>query len=125
MSSVEVGAEVRRNRDLNCWPWVRSLTHSPVAVIHSPAEIIAAWPTTVTSSRCPRAFARSTQKPFSTLWNVTRSTRPANTSWVDDSGFIPVAGSFGFTARMGGAKRGLVLERLWSRVVGLTYGRVA
>jgi Holliday junction resolvasome RuvABC DNA-binding subunit len=28
---------------------VRSLTHSPEAVIHSPAEIIAAWPTTVTT----------------------------------------------------------------------------
>jgi hypothetical protein len=50
MPSIEVGAEVRRKRALNCWPWVRSLTHSPVAVIHSPAEIVAAWPTTVTSS---------------------------------------------------------------------------
>jgi hypothetical protein len=27
-----------------------------------------------------RAFARSTQKPFSALWKVTRSTRPARTS---------------------------------------------
>jgi hypothetical protein len=26
------------------------------------------------------ALTRSTQKPFSELWNVTRSTRPANTS---------------------------------------------
>jgi hypothetical protein len=25
---------VRRNRALNCWPWVRSLTQSPVAAIH-------------------------------------------------------------------------------------------
>src|ERR1700730_7890781 len=50
---------------------------------------------TVTSSQCPRAFARSTQKPFSTLWNVTRSTRPASTSWVDGSGcgFIRNGGS--------------------------------
>jgi hypothetical protein len=86
MPSAEVGADVRRNRALNCCPWVRSLTHSPFAVIHSPAEIVAAWPITVTSSRCPRAFARRTQKPFSALWNVTRSTRPASTSWVDDSG---------------------------------------
>jgi len=31
----------------------------------------AAWPTTVTTSRWPRALARSTQKPFSTLWYVT------------------------------------------------------
>src|SRR5579864_8904721 len=95
MPSVDVGAEVRRNRDLNCWPWVRSLTHSPIAVIYSPAEIVAAWPTTVTSSRCPRAFARRTQKPFSVLWNVTRSTSPASTSWVDDSGcgFIRIVAS--------------------------------
>src|ERR1019366_10340828 len=46
---------------------VRSLTHSPDAVIHSPAEMAAAWPTTVTRSRCPRALARRTQKPFSAL----------------------------------------------------------
>src|SRR5205823_8168363 len=37
----DVGAEVFRNFALNCWPWVRSLTHSPEAVIHSPAEIAA------------------------------------------------------------------------------------
>jgi hypothetical protein len=47
-------------------------------------------------SRCPHAFARRTQKPFSSLWKVTRSTRPASTSWVDGSGcgFICV-GAFG------------------------------
>src|SRR4029077_835430 len=27
--SAESGSEVRRNLALNCWPWVRSLTHSP------------------------------------------------------------------------------------------------
>ena len=80
-------------RALNCWPWVWSLTHSPDAVIHSPAEIVAAWPMTVTRSRWPRAFARRTQKPFSLLWKVTRSTKPASTSWVDGSccGLICVA----------------------------------
>src|SRR5271154_2106279 len=95
MPSTEVGADVRRNRALNCWPWVRSFTHSPDAVIHSPAEIVAVWPTTVTRSRCPRAFALRTQKPFSALWKVTLSTRPARTSWVDDSGvdFMLIAGS--------------------------------
>jgi hypothetical protein len=69
------------------------LTHSPDAVIHSPAEIVAAWPMTVTRSRWPRAFARRTQKPFSILWKVTRSTKPASTSWVDGSccGLICVA----------------------------------
>src|SRR5450432_4000871 len=93
MPSIEVGAEVRMKRALNCWPWVWSLTHSPDAVIHSPAEIVAAWPMTVTRSRWPRAFARRTQKPFSLLWKVTRSTTPASTSWVDGSccGLICVA----------------------------------
>ena len=37
MPSAEVGGDVRRNRALNCWPWVRSLTQSPDAVTHSPA----------------------------------------------------------------------------------------
>src|ERR1700735_955729 len=93
--SIELGAEVLRNRALNCWPWARSLIHSPDAVLHSPAEIVAAWPTTVTRSRWPRAFALRTQKPFSALWKVTRSTRPASTSWVVNSGldFIRIAGS--------------------------------
>src|SRR5271163_253057 len=84
--SIELGAEVLRKRALNCWPCVRSLVHSPDAVIHSPAEMMAACPTTVTKSRWPRAFARRPQKPFSALWKVTRSTRPASTSRVDDSG---------------------------------------
>jgi hypothetical protein len=45
MPSAESGSEVRRNLALNCWPWVRSLTHSPEAVIHSPAAMVAEWPT--------------------------------------------------------------------------------
>src|SRR6202030_2112286 len=85
MPSMDVGAEVRMKRDLNCWPWARSLTHSPDAVTHSPAAITAAWPITVINSRCPRALMRRTQKPFSALWKVTRSTRPARTSRVADS----------------------------------------
>ena len=40
-------------------PWVRSLTQLPVAVTHSPAEMVAAWPTRVTSSRWPRALTRT------------------------------------------------------------------
>jgi hypothetical protein len=36
MPSSDVGSEVFRNFALNCWPWVRSLIHSPDAVIHSP-----------------------------------------------------------------------------------------
>jgi hypothetical protein len=52
-------------------------------------------PITATSSRWPRALIRRTQKPFSPLWYVTRSTRPASTSWVDGSGcgFMPIVTS--------------------------------
>lgn len=53
---------------LNWCPWVRSLTYSPDAVLHSPAPTIAARPTTVTRSRWPLAFVLRTQKPFSGLW---------------------------------------------------------
>ena len=90
--STDVGAEVRMKRALNCWPWVWSLIHSPDAVTHSPAEMVAACPTTVISSRCPRALIRRTQKPLSSLWKVTRSTRPARTSWLDGSccGFMAI-----------------------------------
>ena len=42
--------------------------------------LIAACPTRVMRSRWPRALTRSTQKPLSELWKVTRSTRPARTS---------------------------------------------
>src|ERR1019366_6246688 len=38
------------------------------------------------ADRWPRAFVRRTQNPLSLLWKVTRSTRPARTSWVEDSG---------------------------------------
>src|ERR1700753_2515515 len=48
--------------------------------MYSPAEIDGAAPSTVTKSRWPRALMRSTQKPLSALWNVTRSTRPASGS---------------------------------------------
>src|SRR5215472_7214625 len=34
----------------------------------------------------PTRFRPQDANPFSALWKVTRSTSPANTSWVDDSG---------------------------------------
>jgi hypothetical protein len=67
MPSAEVGGEVRRKRALNCWPWVRSLTYSPEVVIHSPAEIVAAWPTTVTTSRWPRLGAQNAEAVLSVV----------------------------------------------------------
>ena len=60
MPSIDEGAETFRKRARNCSPWVRLLVHPPEAVIHSPAEIVAAWPTAVTKSRWPRALTRST-----------------------------------------------------------------
>jgi hypothetical protein len=61
---------------LNCRPCSLSLTHQPSALSHSPAVTEGSDPTTVVSSRCPRAFTRRTQKPLSSLWKVTRSIRP-------------------------------------------------
>ena len=51
-------------------------SHQPSALSHSPAVTEGSDPTTVVSSRCPRAFTRRTQKPLSLLWNVTRSITP-------------------------------------------------
>src|SRR5712691_3310218 len=86
-SSV-LGGTTRRCIVLNCKPCVRSVTHQPTLSIYSPGEMVGAVPTTVTRSRCPRTLTRSTQKPVSSLWNVTRSTLPARcsrgVSWVDD-----------------------------------------
>jgi hypothetical protein len=75
--SIVVGWLASRKDARNCCPWVRSFTQAPLIWTNSPAMIIAAWLTTVIRSRCPRALTRSTQKPFSGLWNVTRSTKPA------------------------------------------------
>ena len=85
MPSSVVGGLAFRKAALNCSPWVRSLTHVPLICTHSPAAMVAACPTTVTRSRWPRALTRSTQKPLSALWNVTRSTSPASAS-VDGVG---------------------------------------
>ena len=65
--SIVVGAAILRKEALNWTPWVRSFTQAPLAWTNSPAEIIAAWPSTVIRSRWPRAFTRSTQNPFSSL----------------------------------------------------------
>ena len=82
MPSSVVGGAARRKAALNWSPWVRSLTHVPLAWTNSPALIEAAAPSTVTRSRWPRTLTRNTQKPLSGLWNVTRSTRPAKCSAV-------------------------------------------
>src|SRR6478752_1079070 len=82
MPSSVVGGLALRKDARNCWPWVRSFTQAPLIWTNSPALIIAVWPTTVIRSLWPRALTRSTQNPFSGLWNVTRSTRPAKASVV-------------------------------------------
>ena len=60
----------RRNHASNCWPWVRSLTHSPEAVIHS------------TGRNDCRVANDGNQLA------VTRSTSPASTSQSDGLGSI-------------------------------------
>src|SRR5271168_1924988 len=75
--STVVGAVALRKEARNWTPCARSLVQDPLAWTNSPAEIIAAWPTTVMRSRWPRALTRSTQKPFSELWNVTPIDQPS------------------------------------------------
>ena len=53
-----------------------------------PGVMLAAEPMTVTNSRWPRTLTRSTQKPLSGLWKVTRSTDPCRYS-------VAVAGARG------------------------------
>src|SRR2546426_12669300 len=76
MPSAVVGGTVFMVVALHCSPCSLSLIHQPSALSHSPAVTEGSDPTTVVSSRCPRAFTRRTQKPLSSLWKVTRSIRP-------------------------------------------------
>ena len=86
--SAVVGGVVLRKSALNCSPCVRSVIQTPTAWMNSPAEIDAAWPTTGTRSRCPRAFTFRTAKPLSSLWKVTRSTEPTSVSLCGVSGAL-------------------------------------
>src|ERR1019366_7673002 len=78
--SLVVGGTAFKTWALNCRPCSLSRTHHPFAVSHSPALTDGTEPRTVTKSRCPRTFTRSTAKPLSSLKKVTRSTRPAISS---------------------------------------------
>ena len=80
MPSREVGAWQRTSVARSCIPWSRLRSHRPSAVIHSPGETAATTPTTGTRSRRPFTFTLSTAKPVSSLWKVTRSTRPDSPS---------------------------------------------
>src|SRR5512132_2338842 len=72
---------------------------------------------TVIRSRWPRAFTRSTQKPLSSLWKVTLSTRPARFSRAgsvaddrltsDPSGFAVVPGHAPFAPEVAGVRAGV------------------
>jgi hypothetical protein len=68
------GAEVRICSALNCGPCLGSTFHFPVAESHSPTETAGTVPTTVQSSLRPLTLTFSTEKPDSSLWNVTLST---------------------------------------------------
>src|SRR3954447_9484413 len=59
-SSDDGGADFRKAA-LNCCPCSRWTSHLPDAWTNSPAEIEAAWPSTVTRSRCPRTLTRSSR----------------------------------------------------------------
>src|SRR5262245_22589945 len=61
--------------------------------MYSPGVMVAAVPTTVTRSRWPRTLTRRTQKPVSSLWNVTRSTAPVRCSMGLTSGEVGAKGA--------------------------------
>src|SRR5271166_399139 len=68
-------------------------------LIHSPTLTLARAPTTVTSSRCPFTFTRSTANPVSSLWKATRSINPENPSWGGDDGGVFTLQSVSMGAR--------------------------
>ena len=81
--SAVCGGVVLISSALNCSPCVRSVTQSPVGARRTRRRSTC-WqcPTTVTTSRCPRACTRSTQYPLSRLWNVIRSITPVSCSGI-------------------------------------------
>ena len=89
MPSALVGATVRSVVALSWRPYSLSRNQVPSAVIHSPGLTEGNAPTTVTTSRCPEAFTRRTQKPESSLKYVTRSMSPSTRSalapWPEDN----------------------------------------
>src|SRR6516225_10296633 len=110
--SRDVGGLHLRNVALNCSPCSLSCTQLPCVVIHSPALTLARTPTTVTSSRWPFTFTRSTANPVSSLWKVMRSINPENPSCGGDGGGVFTLQSVSMEARRchGGRK---ISRHLW------------
>src|SRR5262245_58471585 len=80
MPSAVVGGTARISSALNCSPCCGSNTQEPAASMTSPAVMETILPTTVARPRLPRGMTRSTAKPVSGLWWVTRSTEPVSVS---------------------------------------------
>ncbi len=74
--SAVFGLDVRASEALNCCPCLGSMTHSPSASIHSPSVTLGRTAIIVIWSRLPPDLTLSTEKPVSSLWKVTFSTRP-------------------------------------------------
>ncbi len=103
MPSMVLGATVFSDVAVNCTPWTRSFVQLPPAWMNSPGAMAAACPTTVTSSRRPRICTRRTEKPFSSLWKVTRSTDPVRWS--------PAVAGASRSLGCSGSARAMVLHR--------------
>ena len=88
--STVCGGVQRSSSALNCSPCSRSWTQAPTASTYSPAVTDAMVPTTAVRPRRPRACTRSTAKPVSGLWKVTRSTTPDSCSAI--SPIVPPLG---------------------------------
>src|SRR4029077_17558619 len=122
--SAVVGGTVFMVVALNCSPCSRSLTQYPSATNHSPAVTEGSDPTTVVSSRCPFVLTRSTQKPLSSLWKVTRSMTPEISSVAGRRSGIAAVMSWdlilprmdgAWVIQYGGTPEGRIVERMAKR----------
>lgn len=86
MPSKVIGGEFLTNTARTYRPCPRWVTQFPKAEAYSAGETIGVWPIRVISSRSPFTFSRSTQKPFSALWKVTRSTNTGDAVESSDGG---------------------------------------
>jgi len=118
MPSAEVGGDVRRNRALNCWPWMRSFIHSPEAVIHSPAENGCRMADHGHHITTPTRFGSQNAKAILSVVVGDSFDEPAGTSWVDDSGcgfmstIASVVSPLRAIARFSGRRRTLLMLEL-------------
>ena len=105
----------------NCWPCCGLTAHRPrpSGSSHSPSCTSDAVPTTVRRSRCPFTCTRSTAKPVSALWKVTRSIRPDRCSRSVPAGMAARGTARGGCRAAAARQRGLSYSL---KIVALGHG---